>query len=213
MPSYSRIVFAEDLGVISPWRPDRLEDQRGGRGEPAEPEEPPPPTYDDGVRDGIARGLEQARREVEQARRAEREAIARRGDAIVEAMTAELSTLQQSLAGEVTALAVEVARSAFGAALRVRDDAIEPAVVEALGAIVEEHARPVLRLHPDDHALVGEQLAPLLAARGASLVPDPAILPGGCLAETARASVDATVQTRWRRALAALGIEDRWIEG
>ena len=34
----------------------------------------------------------------------------------------------------------------------------------------------------------------------------------GCRVETPRQAVDATVQTRWRTALAALGRDDAWIE-
>jgi flagellar biosynthesis/type III secretory pathway protein FliH len=49
-------------------------------------------------------------------------------------------------------------------------------------------------------------------ARGAQLVPDASVLPGGCRVETPRQAVDATVQTRWRTALAALGRDDAWIE-
>ena len=218
MPSSSRIVFAEDLADVSPWRPDaihvgagRSPERRAADG-PQVPAPPPSPTYEDGLRDGLARGAEQARAEAERVRRTELDAIARRADALIGALTEQLGALQQSVAAEVTALAVEIARSAFGAALRVRDDAVVPAVGAALASIADEHARPVLHLHPDDAALVGEQLAPLLAARGVQLVPDEAIAPGGCRLETARGGVDATVRTRWRRALAALGLDDDWVE-
>jgi flagellar biosynthesis/type III secretory pathway protein FliH len=35
---------------------------------------------------------------------------------------------------------------------------------------------------------------------------------GGCVIETPRASVDATLQTRWRRTLAAIGRDDDWVD-
>jgi flagellar assembly protein FliH len=218
MPSSSRIVFAEDLAEAAPWTPGVLEGaRRGPRGrlDAAEREPggaPPPPTYEEGLRDGHARGLEDARREAEHARRRESEAFARRADALLAALTAQLAEVQQAYADEVVKLAVEIARSAFGAALRVRDDAVVPAVAAALAAIGEDLAKPVIRLHPDDAALVGEQLAPMLAARGAQLVADDSIVAGGCRVDTARASVDATVATRWRRALAAIGRDDEWVQ-
>jgi flagellar assembly protein FliH len=218
MLSSSRIVFAEDLGVATPWRPGALEgERRAGAERRAAPERrtdarPAGPSYEDGLRDGYARGLEEARLQGEAARRAEIEAIAQRGDALVAALTEQLATLQTTLSGELVALGVEIARSAFGAALRVRDDAVVPAVNAALAAIVDERARPILRVHPDDALLLGEQLGPLLEARGAQLVPDASVLPGGCRVETPRQAVDATVQTRWRTALAALGRDDSWIE-
>jgi flagellar assembly protein FliH len=218
MPSSSRIVFAEDLGVTSPWSPAVIEgDRREGRDRRVMPErradaKPAVPTYEDGLRDGYARGLEEALLQGRQARHAEIEAIAQRGDALVAALTAQLATLQSTLAGDLTQLGVEIARSAFGAALRVRDDAVVPAVNAALAAIVDDRARPILRVHPDDALLLGEQLGPLLEARGAQLVPDASVLPGGCRVETPRQAVDATVQTRWRKALAALGQDDAWVE-
>lgn len=216
MPSSSRIVFAEDLGETSPWNPGPLAGAARTRSErrPAADrgsEPPPGPTYEDGLRDGYARGLEDARLRLEAERRAEAEAAARRLDALVGEVTAGLAEVQRAMATDVTSLAVEIARSAFGATLRVREDAIEPAVRAALEAIVGEHARPVLRVHPDDAAWVGEHLVPMLEARGVQLVPDASLLPGGCRVETPRGTVDATVQARWRRALAALGCDDDWV--
>jgi flagellar assembly protein FliH len=220
MPSSSRIVFAEDLADVSPWMPGEIAGERragadrrvspGRRAEDAA--ETKGPTYEEGLRDGYARGVEEGRAEARAELDARIAAVARRGDEIAAAFTAQLAAVQQSMADELVSLAVEIARSAFGAALRVRDDAVVPAVTAALAAIVDEHARPVVHLHPDDAALVGEQLAPALAARGVQLVSDDAIEPGGCRVETARASVDATVRTRWRRALAALGRDDDWVQ-
>ena len=217
MPSSSRIVFAEDLVAAEPWRPGelaggrpRLRERPGTDGAGAAA--PPPPTYEDGLRDGYARGVDAARLELGQAHRLELEAIARRADALLAAFTGQLAEVQRAHADEVVALAVEIARSAFGAALRVRGDAVAPAVAAALAAIAEDHARPTIRLHPEDAALLGERLAPLLAARGAQLLADETIAVGGCRVETARASVDATVATRWRRALAAIGRDDEWVE-
>lgn len=222
MPSSSsRIVPAEDLVGAARWQPGVLECERRsdtarrGGGRRTDDTPPAPRAYDDGVRDGLARGieqgLEQARGESAAAQRAQCEAIATRADALLANLTAQLAGLQQSLGDEVTGLAVEIARSAIGATLRLRSECVAPAVAEALAALVDEQARPVLRVSPEDATLLGEHLAPLLAARGATLVPDRSVSPGGCIVETARASVDATIQTRWRRALAAIGRDDEWV--
>lgn len=218
MPSSSRIVFAEDLGTTAPWRPAAIEgERRAGADRRTVPERlgdarPQAPTYEDGLREGFTRGLEESRLQGEQTLRAQAAAMAERGDALLGALTEQLAALQTSLSGDLVQLAVEIARSAFGAALTVRDDAVVPAVNAALAAIIDERARPILRVHPDDALVLAEQLGPLLEARGAQLVPDPSVLPGGCRVETPRQSVDATVQTRWRKALAALGRDDAWVE-
>jgi flagellar assembly protein FliH len=224
MPSSSRIVFAEDLVGAAPWQPgalvrhadvrnDGLSTSQRRRSDLRAAESP---TYEDGMRDGLAQGIAQglarAKRDFAEDERARREAFAHRADGLVVALTVQLAALQQTAADEVTALAVEIARSALGGALRVQTERVVPVVAEALAAIADEHGRPVVRLHPDDIALAGEPLAALLAAHGAQLAPDPALTPGGCLVETARAGVDATLQTRWRRALAALGVDGEWVE-
>jgi flagellar assembly protein FliH len=221
MPSSSRIVFAEDLVGATPWMPGVLHGERrvgaerrvgSDRREAEAPAAPPPPGYEDGLRDGYERGRQEARLESQAERRAAIEDLARRGDALLESMTAQFAALQQAVAEDLTALAVEIARSAFGAALRLREDAVAPAIAEAMAVIVDEHARPRIHLHPEDQALLGESLAPLLAARGAQLVADAGVLRGGCRVETTRASVDATVQTRWKRAVAAIGRDDEWVD-
>jgi flagellar assembly protein FliH len=37
------------------------------------------------------------------------------------------------------------------------------------------------------------------------LLADARITPGGCIAETALGSIDATIETRWERVIAAVG--------
>ncbi|HET6599652.1 MAG TPA: FliH/SctL family protein, partial [Burkholderiaceae bacterium] len=67
-----------------------------------------------------------------------------------------------------------------------------------------------LRVHPDDQALVAEGAAEVLAARGARLLADPAMTRGGCLVESDIGVIDASLETRWQRAAAALGTEAPW---
>ena len=49
-----------------------------------------------------------------------------------------------------------------------------------------------------------------IAARGARLVSDPQIARGGCRIESDIGLVDATIDERWRRAVAALGSDLSW---
>jgi flagellar assembly protein FliH len=204
MPSSSRIVFSEDVVGASPWR--SAADRR------AADEKPPEPTYADGMRDGRALGLEQARRESAAALRAQLQNIAEQGDQLLGALTAQLASIQESAAHEITMLAVEIARSAVGVALRINPELIVTAVTDALALITDENARPTIRINPADADLLTEHLTPLLSARGAQLMPDPRVARGGCRIDTSKATVDATLQTRWQRSIAALGIDDTWVE-
>jgi flagellar assembly protein FliH len=219
MPSSSRIVFSEDVVGASPWRPEAIEgdrrnskDRRSATDRRAAEETPPEPSYEDGMRDGRALGLEQARRESAAALRAQLQNIAEQGDQLLGALTAQLASIQESAAHEITMLAVEIARSAVGVALRVNPELIVTAVTDALALITDENARPTIRVNPADAGLLTEHLTPLLSARGAQLMPDQRVARGGCLIDTSRASVDATLQTRWQRSIAALGIDDNWVQ-
>jgi len=39
---------------------------------------------------------------------------------------------------------------------------------------------------------------------------DPDLLPGSCLVESAGTVIDGTLQKRWQRAVATLGIDSNW---
>lgn len=215
MPSSSRIVFAEDLGRAALWMPGPLpgiaRNRRERESSDPDPEAPPPPSYEDGLRDGYARAREEMQAEQAAERSRLQQQAAERIDAIVAQASSCLREVQESLAGELRQLGIEIARSVLGASIRTRDDAIESAVQSALQAIVGDHAKATMRLNPDDVAWVGEQLGPLLESRGITLANDPEVHPGGCLIETVRGLVDASVQSRWRRALAELGQDEDWI--
>ena len=72
-----------------------------------------------------------------------------------------------------------------------------------------QHARLVL--HPEDAALVRTHLGPQLEAANCALTEDAALARGGCRVETDGAEVDATMETRWSRVVAALGASDEWL--
>ena len=64
-----------------------------------------------------------------------------------------------------------------------------------------------LRVHPQDAAMLEQALAGDSDTPRYRLIPDERITRGGCMAETALGSIDATLETRWKRAIAALGQE------
>ena len=78
---------------------------------------------------------------------------------------------------------------------------------QAIDALLLSARHIVLRVHPDDHAVIAGHSAEAIAARGARVVADPTIARGGCRIESDIGLVDATIDERWRRAVAALGSE------
>lgn len=214
MPSSSRIVFAEDLRGAAPWSPtplgqtDRRENPQGRRATDVDPAI----HYERGFQEGHAQGIADAERAFDEHRRAQLEAIAQQAASLLDAFQQQLARLQHSLADEVLALATEIARVAVGATVRLRPEATAAVAAELLAGVVAEHGRPMLRVNPEQLEPLRAALEPELEARGVQLVADAGIAPGGCVLETPSSSVDATLGTRWRRTLEAMGRSDEWIE-
>ena len=222
--AYARFIPREELSSFAAWSPEAL---TGGapaanaalrRSTDREPPAPGAPSaaealaaqlraarqsgYQDGYRDGLA-GLEDFR-----------QSFARQNTAQMDALTAsyqrELDALQQQLAQAVAGAAEQVARQVVRSELATRPDCIAALAQEAIDTLLASARQITLRVHPDDHALVAHGAGEALAARGARLVADAALLRGGCVVEADIAAVDATLQTRWSRAVAALGRASDW---
>ena len=67
-------------------------------------------------------------------------------------------------------------------------------------------------MNPADVPLVREGMPHEPDAPRLTLVADASVAPGGCHADTAQASLDATLAKRWQRLLASLGRTDDWLE-
>lgn len=158
--------------------------------------------YQDGYRDGLA-GLEEFRHSF--ARQ-----VALQLDTLTAAYQHELDALQQHLARAVAGAAEQVARQVVRSELAARPEHIAALAQEAIDTLLMSARHITLRVHPDDHALVAEGVGEALAARGARLVADAALTRGGCAVDADIGAVDATLQTRWSRAVAALGRDADW---
>jgi len=118
---------------------------------------------------------------------------------IVTQLSEATQQLPQQLAEPVTALAIEIARAVVMENLRTQPES----VVAVTRQILEtELRRPVtVKLHPDDHALVTQNLTPPEAVR---FVPDPELAHGSVCVEGDSFLIDGTVASRWRRIVSRL---------
>lgn len=135
---------------------------------------------------------------------------ARRIDALVQTLDASLQDLQQNMAQGVLELACEIARQVVRQELRSNPHALQPVVQEALGMLVADGRPATVRLHPQDHALAGPALRQEIAAPSLQWVADAAVPPGGCLVEQSGTVVDGSLEKRWQRATAPLGLASAW---
>jgi len=153
--------------------------------------------------------------------------------ALVRSVGEQLDALQQEMARALAATATALARQVLRSELATRPECVTQVAEQALDALLLSARHIVLRVHPDDYALIALGSAEAIAARGARLVADPlvaqsaaetlaargarlladaAITRGGCLVESDIGIIDGSIETRWRRAAAALGSEAPWSE-
>ncbi len=218
---YARFIPREELGSFETWNPGAF----GGQGTPPpqsgvfkapppEPEKPPMPDiglqlkaarqsgYQDGYRDGLA-ALEQFK-----------QSFAAQMTAQIGQLTSsygqELDALQQDMARALAVSATHLARQIVRTELQSRPELVAVVAQEALDTLLMSARQITVRVHPDDHTLVAQGAAEVLAERGARLLSDHSIARGGCLVESDIGVIDASIAERWKRAVASLGCEEPW---
>jgi flagellar assembly protein FliH len=155
---------------------------------------------EEGYTAGYAEGRRQAESEAQRLR------------SLAESFEAALQQLEQVIAQDLLNLALEIAKQVLCGVLRVRSDAVLPVVQEAIRAL-PHYSQPVqIVLNPADAGLVRAHLGEEFARSGWKIVEDPGMSKGGCRLESAHTRIDATLPTRWRRVVSALGQDSQWVE-
>lgn len=172
--------------------------------------------HSQGYTEGFAQGHAQATLE---GQRQITEFIATQGQEAAQAFLKLFATAQtqlqeseQALAKGVLELACELSRQVLRRELATNPNALLPVVREALGMLTADSKAAVVRLNPVDVEVFSSVLKTEFANLSLTLVPDAAVLRGGCLVESAGTVVDGTVQRRWQRSVASLGLESAWEE-
>lgn len=130
---------------------------------------------------------------------------AARLNAMAQACAAAINGLEAEIGQSLIQLATRIAEQVLGDQLRQHPDYILTLVQDVLQSRPELSASLNLRLHPDDLGLVNSFLQQNPELSNYRLIADERITRGGCIAETALGSVDATLETRWQRIVSALG--------
>jgi len=171
----------------------------------------------EGHAEGLERGLEEGRRAGEREGRAlglraghdegaeaAREQV-RRLQALADSCARALETLEDEVGQALISLAVRIAEQVMRTSLRDHPSQVLELVDEVLRTRPAQDSALQLRLHPEDVELLGTFLEQDPEGARPRLVADERITRGGCVLETAQGAIDATLETRWRRVIAALG--------
>lgn len=131
---------------------------------------------------------------------------------LMSALDGALNQFDETLTQNLLSLALDVARQMLREALRVRPELVLPVISEAVNSLPQASQHPHLKLHPEDAALVRSLMADELNNFHWKLIEDNRVERGGCRVETTSSEIDATMENRWKRILAALGREGAWLE-
>ncbi len=131
---------------------------------------------------------------------------------VAQAFEASLAGLQQGMAQEVLHLACDIARQVMRSEIAVNRQAVLPVVREALSMLGSESRPATVRLHPGDWAALEQALRTEHPSARIEWLQDAAVQPGECIVESAGMVVDGTLDKRWGRAIAALGLTAVWRE-
>jgi flagellar assembly protein FliH len=226
---YSRFIPREEIEVVASWRFDNVdgsphadEAQGAAAANASAPSvaEPEPIAVDidalcrqarsEGFEEGHAAGCAATRVALEvPARQAAAEAV-QRFDTALATMRAQLAHAQVDMAHTVLEMACALAQQVVRRELATDPKAIEPVVRDALQALVTDTLPVTVRVHPDDFAALESGWMQPPEPGSPQFVADTAITPGGCRVEAPGSSVDATLEKRWQRAIANLGLDSAW---
>ena len=168
----------------------------------------------EGFADGFAQGMAQARLEAQrqineftlnQGREAA-QGFAR----LFESAQTRLADAEQDIARGVLEVAVEIARQVVRRELSVNPNSLQPVVREALSLLLADSKSAVVRLNPLDLEVLQDVVRSEFTGLTLTLVGDPTMTRGGCQVESAGTVVDGTLEKRWSRAVARLGLDETW---
>ncbi len=142
--------------------------------------------------------------------RAEGQTVAHQMQALMAELHQSMQQFEITMAQEVMDLALDIARQMVRSALAVNPELVLAVVREAIESLPQVNQNPMLILHPEDAQLVRDMLSHEYQENVWRVVDDPLMERGGCRVETGTAEIDANMESRWQRIVAALGSDAPW---
>ncbi|TAK89950.1 MAG: flagellar assembly protein FliH [Burkholderiaceae bacterium] len=118
--------------------------------------------------------------------------------------------LHDTAANQLLNLALELSRHILRQEIVLHPESILPVVQEAIDTLTDNGSHAHLIANPADAALIRQHLHEELRQGGWKLIEDARLQRGGCRINTNHGEVDATIETRWKRMVSALGRNLPW---
>lgn len=226
---YSRFIPSEEIRAVSVWRfssvhgdDPALELAKGPELPPMEPPPPPPEVVEaeqaalreqaraEGFAEGHAAGSEETRQALRALANEQAQEATTKLDGLLRDMRQQLQAAQARMAETVLEMACELARQVVRQELSTDTHRLTPVVEEAVAALISDTLPVTVKVHPSDFERLEPGWTHAPDPKGPRFLADSSITPGGCRVESAASVVDATLETRWRRAIGNLGLSLPW---
>lgn len=169
---------------------------------------------EEGFASGHQAGCDETRAALEEPARLASQHMAKEAqeayDSILALMREQIAQAQDHMANTVLHMACELARQVVRRELSIDPNALKPALDEALTVLIDDSLPVTVRLNPADLERMDTWENTTARTQPPKFVADPNVTPGGCLLEAPGQTVDATLEKRWARAIANLGLESAW---
>lgn len=206
----STVIPREKLSAYQRWELNSFDTAAPEPQEPpkADAARPDPRSQREGYEAGYRAGISAAQADVSRATSAQAAQI----QGLIAGLGREISALDEQLAAQMLDLALSMAKRIAGEALRAKPELLVAVVRECLQQLGQARAPTRLTLNPADARFVREHLADQCTSGGLAVIEDESVARGGCRLESAGGELDATLNTRWQRLLAAFGRTGDWLE-
>lgn len=166
--------------------------------------------YAEGFSQGHASAVLRGERQMQEYIDNQGQEVARRFAGLLVSAQEQLALSQQVMAHGVLELGCALARQILRHELSVNPNALQSVVREGLALLAHDSKGAVVRLNPMDLEVLQETLQAEFAALALTLTADASIECGGCVIASQGAVIDGELRTRWRRAVAQLGLDVQW---
>jgi flagellar assembly protein FliH len=157
--------------------------------------------YDEGFAKGYAEGIAKA----DELGREQAQKLA----TVTSALETQIAALDASVADELLALAIEIARKVIYRVQEVRPEALIEVIHAALAQMPVQHA--AIHLHPDDASLARLYAGEQLAHAGHRIHENSKLARGDVVIDCGGSHIDATMAQRWQRVIDSLGMPTPWL--
>jgi flagellar assembly protein FliH len=165
-----------------------------------------------GYQAGYAEGFKAGDEAGQQSGRTAAEVYAANLQGLCQGVEEAMRIFDQEMAEAVLACALEVAGQMTRSVVRVHPEILLSVIRAALAALPLRHGAVTLQVASAEIALAREHLEKQFAQSGWIIQEDPELSPGGCRLRADNSEIDATLETRWRRVLEAIGVTPEWLE-